>query len=105
MPHNFEFAAGHGEDAPGSCPDTYSHCSRCGAVKHDYRHGGGQTSPNYPMFLVAGKRGWQATEPECAPPAFKANDITTCPECGGSGGGDDPALRCSHCGGSGWNPL
>lgn len=38
-----------GEDAPGKSLDIISQCKTCGATIHDYRHGGGQTSPNYPM--------------------------------------------------------
>lgn len=38
-----------GEDAPGKSLDTISQCTVCGAVVHDYRHGGGMTSPNYPI--------------------------------------------------------
>lgn len=53
--HEWHFLSGHGQDAPGQSLDTYSQCSRCGAVKHDYAHGGGQTSPNYPMLYRLGK--------------------------------------------------
>ena len=52
--HHWLFLGGHGQDAPGQSLDTYEQCARCGAVKHDYRHGGGQTSPNYPMLYKYG---------------------------------------------------
>lgn len=52
--HNWKFLSGHGQDAPGQSLDTYSQCTTCGAVKHDYAHGGGQTSPNYPMLYKLG---------------------------------------------------
>lgn len=48
--HDWKFICAFGEDAPGKSLDTISHCQKCGAVKHDYAHGGGQTSPNYPMI-------------------------------------------------------
>jgi hypothetical protein len=38
-----------GEDAPGKSLDTCEQCNTCGAVIHDYRHNGGQRSPNYPI--------------------------------------------------------
>ncbi len=38
-----------GEDAPGKSLDTCEQCNTCGAVIHDYRHGGGLRSPNYPI--------------------------------------------------------
>ncbi|HTQ47471.1 MAG TPA: hypothetical protein VMI75_32165 [Polyangiaceae bacterium] len=38
-----------GEDAPGKSLDTLSLCQVCGALVHDYRHNGGQRSPNYPI--------------------------------------------------------
>lgn len=44
----FVFSAG--EDAPGKSLDTISQCKVCGAIIRDYRHGGGMTSPNYPMI-------------------------------------------------------
>lgn len=42
-----------GEDAPGKSLDTCEQCNTCGAVIHDYRHGGGQRSPNYPMVYAS----------------------------------------------------
>jgi len=48
--HEWEFWFSTGEDAPGHSKDIVETCNRCGATKHDYRHGGGQRSPNYPMF-------------------------------------------------------
>lgn len=50
--HRWLFIFSAGEDAPGKSLDTISHCSLCGAVKHDYAHGGGMTSPNYPMIYA-----------------------------------------------------
>ena len=46
--HHWLSISAHGEDAPGKSLDTYEQCARCGALKHDYRHGGGYVSPNYP---------------------------------------------------------
>lgn len=58
-----EFMSAHGQDAPGMSCDTYDQCVRCGLVRHDYRHGGGQRSPNYPIYLVRGVH--HATPPPC----------------------------------------
>lgn len=54
--HDWRFLAGHGQDAPGQSLDTYEQCSQCGAVRHDYRHGGGQRSSNYPEIWKLGAR-------------------------------------------------
>ena len=40
---------GTGEDAPGNSKDDVYLCNTCGAGIHEYAHGGGLTSPNYPM--------------------------------------------------------
>lgn len=61
--HEFKFMSSHGEDAPGKSLDTYEQCARCGLVKHDYAHGGGQRSPNYPLYLVRGVH--HASPPPC----------------------------------------
>jgi hypothetical protein len=42
-----------GEDAPGKSLDTCEQCKTCGAVIHDYRHNGGQRSPNYPIVRAS----------------------------------------------------
>lgn len=66
--HEWRFMSAHGEDAPGKSLDTYDQCYRCGLVRHDYSHNGGQRSPNYPIYLVNAIH--TATEPECvAPPS------------------------------------
>lgn len=54
MTHDWKFVASHGQDAPGQSLDTYEQCSQCGALRHDYRHNGGQTSPNYPVIYKYG---------------------------------------------------
>lgn len=54
--HDWKFVGGHGQDAPGQSLDTYEQCSQCGALQHDYRHGGGMTSPNYPEVWKFGAR-------------------------------------------------
>lgn len=63
--HGWRFMSAHGEDAPGRSRDTYEQCFRCGLVRHDYSHNGGQRSPNYPIYLVAGVH--HAAEPPCVP--------------------------------------
>lgn len=68
----------HGEDAPGKSKDTYEQCAICGLVKHDYRHGGGQAPPNYPIYLVRGAH--HTTAPECSPDAWKDQDDKALPE-------------------------
>lgn len=52
--HHWLFIASHGADAPGCSLDIYEQCARCGAMRHDYRHNGGQTSPNYPVVYKYG---------------------------------------------------
>lgn len=54
LQHRWLFLSSHGEDAPNKSLDSYYQCAGCGAVKHDYAHGGGQTSPNYPMVYKYG---------------------------------------------------
>ena len=68
--HSWMLVFGSGEDAPNKSLDEIFHCKRCGMVKHDYRHNGGQRSPNYPNFLMPGKQGWWGPadgEPKCVP--------------------------------------
>ncbi len=52
--HDWKLLTYRGEDAPGRSLDSYSQCSQCGALKHDYAHNGGQTSPNYPLLYKFG---------------------------------------------------
>lgn len=67
MDHDWKFLSSHGTDAPNQSLDSYSQCVWCSALKHDYAHGGGQTSPNYPMVYLLG----DAVEPDAACPASR----------------------------------
>lgn len=65
MQHDYLLVSSHGEDAPNKSLDEYRYCHRCGTLRQDYRHNGGQTSPNYPMFCQVGQKGWSPAEPDC----------------------------------------
>lgn len=52
--HDWTLIIGMGEDAPGKSLDEVFWCQACGTVKHDYRHNGGERSPNYPDFFKPG---------------------------------------------------
>lgn len=97
MRHDYTFLSSHGEDAPGKSLDTYSFCGNCGTVRHDYAHGGGQTSPNYPLFVTIGFPGWRAIEPECRSLPPYDPDPTACLGCGGK--------CCDECNQTGWRPA
>lgn len=51
--HDWQFIFSTGEDAPGRSLDTIDRCALCGTIRHDYRHGGGHVSPNYPQYYAS----------------------------------------------------
>lgn len=67
MGHDYQLVSAHGQDAPNNSLNEYRYCARCGTLRNDYRHNGGQTSSNFPMFCILGSKGWEADEPECRP--------------------------------------
>jgi hypothetical protein len=73
--HDWKFLTSHGDDAPGQSKDTYSQCTRCDMVKHDYAHGGGQTSPNYPVYYLAGKTHGAYHDPPCVSLRAEVEDL------------------------------
>jgi hypothetical protein len=73
--HDWKFLTSHGDDAPGQSKDTYSQCSRCDMVKHDYAHGGGQTSPNYPVYYLKGVTHGAYKDPPCEPIRDELEDL------------------------------
>ena len=52
--HKWRLVIGKGSDVPNDSLDEVFWCERCGTVKHDYRHGGGLRSPNYPLYYIPG---------------------------------------------------
>lgn len=50
--HKWVLVIAKGNDAPGDSLDSIYWCERCGTVRHDYAHGGGMKSPNYPHYLT-----------------------------------------------------
>src|SRR5688572_14313493 len=62
--HKWRLVLGVGEDAPNKSKDEIYWCERCGCVRHDYSHNGGQKSPNYPVFYIPGS-GPQPNSQEC----------------------------------------
>lgn len=62
--HAWHLIVAKGEDSPGHSLDSVSWCIRCGMVRHDYSHNGGQTSPNYPRYFIP-KVGPTIHEQEC----------------------------------------
>lgn len=99
----------YGEDAPGKSQDTLSFCNTCGALIHDYRHNGGQKSPNYPVVYESPMLGaflsvcQQLIDTEREARADKAliNKLTDiCPDCPA----DVATVGCETCDGSGVVP-
>lgn len=54
MNHKWRLVIVKGNDAPNESLDSVYWCDQCGTVKHDYAHGGGMKSPNYPVYYVPG---------------------------------------------------
>lgn len=54
MDHEWRLVIAKGNDAPNDSLDSIYWCERCGTVRHDYAHGGGMRSPNYPIYYVPG---------------------------------------------------
>jgi hypothetical protein len=81
-PHDYLLVSSHGEDAPNNSLDEYKYCHRCGTLRHDYRHNGGQASPNYPLFCTPGIQGWTCIEPECADLPFASEPAETAYQAG-----------------------
>ena len=73
--HDWKFLTSHGDDAPGQSKDTYSQCTKCDMVKHDYAHGGGQTSPNYPVYYLKGVTHGAYKDPPCEPIRDELEDL------------------------------
>lgn len=64
MDHKWHLVIAKGNDAPGDSLDSIYWCERCGCVRHDYAHGGGMKSPNYPRYFAHNGRSGK-DEPTC----------------------------------------
>ena len=63
--HKWTLIIAKGNDVPNDSLDSVYWCERCGTVRHDYAHGGGMKSPNYPRYFSPDRSGMG--EPECNP--------------------------------------
>ena len=78
MNHEWKFIASCGEDAPGKSKDIFEQCTRCGAMRHDYRHNGGQTSPCFPDVHQFGE--WIGRDPPCTAAVHVTVEVAGLPE-------------------------
>lgn len=65
MNHDWQLVNSAGEDAEGKSLTLNYYCPRCGTLKVDYRHNGGKTSPNFPMYSGIGGPINGVAEPQC----------------------------------------